>query len=187
VKRYLPLYRKMTKFYNSPKMKKMSDYLDKAKRGVIPLTLGEQDRAINAILKIVGATMDRKSDLKTAFVIGSADFGSDGIESSFAHLLVKKLKSLNYPVYYVDEYLTSQMCPKKGCQEKLAKTVFGSDGLRIKFCYNCQTMYHRDVMAGENMINVFLEMVNTGDLKARPKYLARPDKRGIICIYIRTY
>ena len=68
------------------------------------------------------------------------------------------------------------MCPKRDCQEVMAKTVFGSDGLRIKFCPNCHTMYHRDVMAGENMINVFLAIVENDDWKARPKYLARPNQ-----------
>ena len=78
------------------------------------------------------------------------------MESFFAKYFVMKLRSLNYPCIFVNEYYTSQMCPK--CKE--TKTILKEEcGFRIKFCEKCGICFHRHIMAAENMVNKGLSQI----------------------------
>ena len=82
-----------------------------------------------------------------------------------------KLRSLNYPCIFVDEYNTSQMCPK--CKETYTDFVKNCH-VRIKKCSQCEKYFHRDIMAAENIANKGLSQIYRNEsiasyLGERPK------------------
>ncbi|KAI3657436.1 hypothetical protein MP638_006717 [Amoeboaphelidium occidentale] len=106
------------------------------------------------------------------FAVGSSDVqGSDNIHTAFGTYLVKKLQSLGYVVVTVDEYFTSQKCPRCYSQSEAVC-------MRVKYCRTCHQYFHRDVMAGENMINIVRGLAVDG---IRPEYMCRkpPDNPEI--------
>jgi len=87
------------------------------------------------------------------------------IHSSFETHFIRKVRSLGYKVLPVNEFFTSQKCPRKNCG-----AFTESIGMRVKYCRKCRQYYHRDVMAGENMSNIIKsELQGNG----RPDYLKR--------------
>ena len=128
---------------------------------------GERNRMVNALLRMVGRSSNKRvhpNDVKNSpiFIFGDATYDSAGsVTESFAQFVIDKLKSLGYRVYRVSEYFTSQVCPC--CNNKVDNL-----SMRIKYCNHCKMHYHRDVMAGENMAMAGLSIAMTGD---RPAYL----------------
>ena len=74
---------------------------------------------------------------------------------------------------YVNEFYTSQSCPRCQCQ---TFTVGDRCKFRVKYCLDCNIYYHRDTMAGQNMIRIALSELNG---KGRPIDLKS--------IYINSY
>jgi hypothetical protein len=104
-------------------------------------------------------------DRKVVFALGDADFDSKKtIHVAFKNYFVEKVRSLGYKVLYVNEYYTSQKAPCCGNQTEFF-------GVRVKYCRNCHKFFHRDVMAGENMVNVARSILVGG---SRPAYLTKP-------------
>jgi hypothetical protein len=166
--RYLQCYLKLTVFHNSAKMKKMRWDLDKAQRG-------EYDRLCHALLVMVNAGIHSKSKGDVVFCLGNAQFESKGtVHRSFEKYFVKKIRSLGYPVLYLNEFMTSQKAPCCGSQAEFF-------GFRVKYCRHCHKFFHRDVMAGENLVNVARAFLLR---EGRPEYLTKkkpPDKvSGVI-------
>jgi hypothetical protein len=68
---------------------------------------------------------------------------------------------LSYIVVGVNEYYTSQKCPR--CQDFIGRITF-----RRLHCRRCMRRYHRDAMAAANMCNIVRGHL---DGHGRPKYL----------------
>ncbi|KAI3653511.1 hypothetical protein MP228_001458 [Amoeboaphelidium protococcarum] len=153
--RYIDIYQQLRSYYSSEIRQKRHWDFKKAQRA-------EFDRATNAILKMVDASVFQKSNGQVVFGIGNAQFDSkQTIHLSFQRHFVQKVKSLGYPVVFLNEYLTSQKAPCCGC-------VCESFGMRIKYCRNCHKFYHRDIMAAENLTQVLICLICD---EPRPKYL----------------
>ncbi|KAI3662223.1 hypothetical protein MP638_002209 [Amoeboaphelidium occidentale] len=166
--RWFNCYSKLYAFYNSLSMKKNRWDIKKALRG-------EFDRAVHAILRMVEMKINynlKREAFKNKRIvigIGASKFEmGDNTHTLFEKHLVMKLRSLGYTVVCVEEYLTSQMCPR--CFNRTEQLK-----MRVKYCRHCHVFYHRDVMAGENMARVLRDEV-TG--KGRPEHLRYkpPDK-----------
>ena len=143
VKRWLPKYRQLSDFYNSLTFKKRRLFLKRASQG-------EFDRALNGFLSACGTNISKKhSDSKFIFIFGDADFGH-GTWSSFTDYAVPKLKSLGHYVVFENEWGTSKLSPC--CHQVLEKVSGDAKGTRIKYCRGCHIYYHRDTMAGQNII-----------------------------------
>jgi hypothetical protein len=140
--RYIPIYLKLREFYSSMKMKRKLWDFKKAQRA-------EFDRGVDAILRMVDVeNRSRGDDRKVVFALGNADFQSKkSVHVSFENYFIAKVRSLGYKVVFVDEYYTSQKAPCCGNQTEFF-------GFRVKYCRNCHKFFHRDVMAGENTVNV---------------------------------
>ncbi|TPX38711.1 hypothetical protein SeLEV6574_g07680 [Synchytrium endobioticum] len=107
---------------------------------------GEMDRALEGLVRMVGETMGNKlPDKKKVIVaIGLGEFETmNSRHIGFTRYLIRKLKPLGYTIVGVDEYYTSQKCPCCG----------------------------GDVLAAENMVNILLSFLDTGQ---RPEYLLPP-------------
>ena len=158
-------YDKLSAFYNSTAVMKRRWDLEKALRG-------EYDRAVSGIMSMVGVDWSRPTlndQNRVLFVVGTGKFGStNSLHTSFSEYFIKKVTSLGYRVLGVDEYFTSQKCP---CCKQQTESI----GIRVKYCRGCHKFFHRDVMAGENMVNAAQLIVETGE---RPEYLCRPSKNS---------
>jgi hypothetical protein len=167
--RYCEMYLELGKFYNSQAMKRKKWDYKKAQRA-------EYDRATHAILKMVDAAIYKKMEEgnEVVFVLGNAEFETKRtIHTSFEKHFVRKVRSLNYPVLYVNERYTSQRCPC--CQD--VNTATEAMCMRVKYCRTCKKYFHRDNMAGENMVQIGREIILTSVKGARPSYLEKsPDK-----------
>ncbi|KAF9356649.1 hypothetical protein BGX26_004962 [Mortierella sp. AD094] len=104
--------------------------------------------------------------------IGLGQFGSSSrlssLHSSFLAFFVPLARSLGYIVVGVNEYYTSKKCPH-------CHTFVFQVSTRGLFCEDCGTPFHRDEMAGHNMVNVV-----QGHLlhQKRPLYLQPVDENG---------
>ena len=169
-KRFQIRYQKLSTFYNSKSVQKKSWDRNKAQRC-------EFDRAVGALLKMVNGKCNQRyiGTNPPMFVLGDATFSATGsLHTTFERYFIRKVSPLGYRIVTVNEYLTSQMCP-------VTETMTEFVNMRVKTNVN-GVYYHRDVMAGENMINAALSIMRTGK---RPKYLTKeeeekkgpPDKR----------
>ena len=143
----------LSSFYNSKIMKKKRWNMKKAMDG-------EFDKAVDSILKCAGGDSHTKvhGDPNQTYniIIGNAQFSSVGsLHTSFQSHLEAKLKALGYKVLAVEEDYTSQKCPR--CHKQVEQPR-----VRIKHCTSCNVVYHRDVMAAENMIHIARSMFQTG-------------------------
>jgi hypothetical protein len=154
--RWKSLMLPLLEFYNSDSMvKKRYDHGLALKR--------ERSRAFHQVLSMASKKPHVKSDGSLAFSIGNCVMGSGrgGVYSAFQKFLVEKLTQLGYFISYEDEYLTSQKFPIFGYHT----TASGQDLTRIKYCAELNIHIHRDLMAGEQMADIFV---------ARLKGLGRP-------------
>ena len=110
--RYNTLKATLNHFYNSTKLKRHKSLLKRASQG-------EFDRALNAILKIVDRSMnhtaqwyDERGIAPVYFGFGEAQFESKSIGSSFAKYMIRRLRGLGYNLQFLDEFYTSQSCPR---------------------------------------------------------------------------
>ena len=129
----------------------------------------ELDLGVAAILSLAGKKIDQKSDNTVLFCLGDCSIGKPGkigYYSTFSKYLLKKLKELKYDVLYVDEYYTSQKFPGVGHKTVLS----GENRIRIKYCKELNIHINRDLMAGENMVDIGVCKVKSLD---RPSYLKR--------------
>ena len=100
--------------------------------------------------------------------------------------MIRRLRGLGYNLQFLDEFYTSQSCPR--CKNNKKRTEYLSKhSCRIKYCRHRDIYFHRDIMAGENMVNLLDDsLMGT----ARPEYLTwnrdnvniddttRPDKKS---------
>lgn len=149
--RFNDIYPQLCAFYNSNWMKKARHEKKKAKRI-------EYDRGFGAILRMIDRKPNDRMDQfePIVFTFGNADWGNQGVSSSFEQYVIKKLRCLGYIVVFQNEDRTSQSCPNCKVQTELT----GKKGFRVKYCPQCHRYYHRDVMAAENMTRALLaEMI----------------------------
>ncbi|TPX37932.1 hypothetical protein SeMB42_g06789 [Synchytrium endobioticum] len=128
---------------------------------------GEWDMAINKMLEMVDCTIGRKvQDGRNVVVaFGTGEFESKkSRHTAFLKYFVNRVSSLGLRIVGVDEYFTSKKCPRCGLFVEMMT-------LRSLYCRGCHMYYHRDEMAGENIVNVVMEYVKSGD---RPEYLQPP-------------
>ncbi|TPX41600.1 hypothetical protein SeLEV6574_g06010 [Synchytrium endobioticum] len=107
---------------------------------------GEMDRALEGLVRKVGEIMGNKlpDNKKVTVAIGLGEFETKNSRHiGFTRYLIRKLKPLGYTIVGVDESYTSQKCPCCG----------------------------GDVLAAENMVNILLSFLDTGQ---RPEYLLPP-------------
>ena len=113
--------------------------------------------------------MNEKSDGSVVFALGdSFDKKRHKNETNFEAYFEKKLKSLEYGVHYVDEYMTSQKCPH--C---FRKTSYVEGTYRVKHCHACDVHFHRDAMAGQNIAIRLLAGIHG----QKVPYLERPAQK----------
>ena len=168
-------YEKLSNFYNSIQVARASWDVKKALKG-------EYSRASSQLLKMVGGGMHKKLSLEEVpkspiIILGDGDFSAvNSKHTTFAAFFVRLVRyfflpiihywvfrSLGYRVFQIDEYLTSQMCP---CCAKKVET----HSMRAKYCRPCKKIFHRDVMAAENMCVAAKAIAETGE---RPKFLMK--------------
>ena len=161
--RFASRYHQLSTFYNSRAMLKRRWDHEKARKG-------EFDRATHALLRMVGGSIRERCPPNKAVLIGlgAGDFDSakSSLHTVFEEYFVRKVRSLGYLVVWMDEYFTSQKCP---CCHGFTEFI----NMRLKFCRTCGKMYHRDLMAAENMVNILYGETHGN---GRPGYLKRPPK-----------
>ncbi|KAF9569519.1 hypothetical protein EC968_002563, partial [Mortierella alpina] len=134
----------------------------------------EYAAAADQLLKMVGGSIGekRKPDSNVLFGIGLGKFSSSSgltsLHSSFETYLIKLLRSLGYVVVGCNEFYTSKKCPD--CENFVCEVQ-----IRILYCENCRTYFHRDQLAGNNIANVLQSYVLRQE---RPKYLQPVDAKG---------
>ena len=155
VKLWLDKYRQLSTFYNSLTFKTKRLFLKRASQG-------EFDIALNGFLAACGTNIAKKhTNSKFIFIFGDADFGH-GTWSSFTDYAVPKLKSLGHYVVFENEWGTSKLSPC--CHKLLEKfSVDDAKGTRLKYCRGCHIFYHRDTMAGQNMIYTWQYALKNND------------------------
>jgi len=90
----------------------------------------------------------------------------------------KKCSVLNF--FGIDEYLTSQKCPK--CHEQLKKMKSKDEQGNTKFihgilqCTHCNITWNRDAVGGLNMAAILAHQIIHQSRGSRPSYLERPSK-----------
>jgi hypothetical protein len=147
----------LSAFYNSVTSKKQRWDLKKAERG-------EFDRAVDAMLHMVGGSINQNvtSSKSPVIGIGTGEFSTqNSLHGSFCDYFLRKVASLGYRVVGLNEYWTSQKCPH-------GHDFTESIDFRCKYCRKCHKWFHRDIMAGENLGNVLIGMCADG---SRPEYL----------------
>ena len=149
VARWTPLYLKLSGFYNSLSFKRKRLFLKRASQG-------EFDRALNGFLSACGTNITTKhKESKLIFIFGDADFGP-GTWTSFTDYAIPKLKSLGHYVVFENEWGTSKLSP---CCHKVLEWIPGdAKATRIKYCRGCHIFYHRDTMAGENLLYIWKQI-----------------------------
>jgi transposase len=97
--------------------------------------------------------------------IGTGDFDATGLlHISFLKYFVRKAKPLGMTILGVDEYFTSQKCVR--CHE-----FTESLSMRAKKCSKCNVVFHRDILAADNMCAALSAILEKGE---RPEYLCKP-------------
>ena len=143
-------YDLLSRFYNSSKVKRRNWFRERSFEGIF-------DVAIERLIKLAG---DDINDVK--FVLGDGNFSTaNSLHSSFESKLIKKLIGLGYKVGIVDEAFTSCKCCRCHCFVEFIT-------MRIKYCPQCDTYFHRDILGAENIIHAGKSVWLTGE---KPDYL----------------
>ena len=150
IKRYADLFKRQMEFYNQHRIQRHCYNQKRAVRG-------EWNVFIDEFLKTIGLENHRKITKKEAdkilIGIGSAEFATSNGTFTRYFVDVLKGKGLGDSLYAVNEYYTSQKCPRCGYQTEELKDT-GKKIKRIKECKKCEKHYHRDEMAGHNICNI---------------------------------
>ncbi|CAO3682317.1 unnamed protein product [Umbelopsis vinacea] len=130
----------------------------------------EFDVATDSLLRMVGSHIGRKrkDEEDVLFAIGLGKFNTrtklSSMHGTLAAHMVSKLESLGYTVVDVDEFYTSKKC--RCCQD-----FVGYVNIRRLYCPRCRKLFHRDIMAAENIAVAAKAWLV--DFK-RPEYLESP-------------
>ncbi|KAI3660553.1 hypothetical protein MP638_001010, partial [Amoeboaphelidium occidentale] len=158
--RIMERYTVLANFYNSHAIRKRTFEYHCAKQR-------EMDRVFNALTSMVGLKPHQKVKKKQRIYvgIGTGDFGATGsLHTSFLEYFVRKARPLGITILGVDEYFTSQKCVR--CHE-----LTESLSMRAKKCSKCNVVFHRDILAAENMCAALSAILEKGE---RPEYLCKP-------------
>lgn len=121
IKRWWESYDILSKKFNDDKFKRKRSQLRRARQG-------EFDKLTNSLLSMVGGNISAKLK-ENEFVyigIGEANFYAGEAQSAFEKYFVRKVRSLGYLVSSINEYFTSQKCPRCHCFTEFA------NGIRVK-------------------------------------------------------
>jgi transposase len=89
--------------------------------------------------------------------IGTGDFDATGLlHISFLEYFVRKAKPLGITILGVDEYFTSQKFVR--CHEFVE-----SLSMRAKKCSKCNVVFHRDILAADNMFAALPAILEKGE------------------------
>ncbi|GJJ75571.1 putative transposase [Entomortierella parvispora] len=160
---------KLDAFYGSQKYKKRHWDLKKAM---------EAEFAIMAdrIMKSFGGSIGRRRrpDEKVLVAIGQGgsryNKGLESMDSTFTAYLIRVLRSLGYVVVLVNEYYTSQKCPRRHCHRFLFRI-----NMRRLACNHCGSRVHRDVVGAHNIANAARHQMT---YFTRIDYLQPTDREG---------
>ncbi|GJJ76480.1 putative transposase [Entomortierella parvispora] len=160
---------KLDAFYGSQKYKKRHWDLKKAM---------EAEFAIMAdrIMKSFGGSIGRRQrpDEKVLVAIGQGgsryNKGLESMDSTFTAYLIRVLRSLGYVVVLVNEYYTSQKCPRRHCHRFLFRI-----NMRRLACNRCGSRVHRDVVGAHNIANAARHQMT---YFTRIDYLQPTDREG---------
>jgi hypothetical protein len=162
-RRIMERYDKLSKFYNSKKIKRRNWFRERSFESII-------DVAINRLIELAGPD---KNDV--IFTLGDGKFASNNsLHTSFETKLVKKLVALGYRIQSVDEAYTSSKCCRCHCFVQFIS-------MRIKYCTKCDTYFHRDILGAENIIHAGRGIFLTGK---KPDYLPNGIRRKMMMILI---
>ncbi|KAF9378618.1 hypothetical protein CPC16_011207, partial [Podila verticillata] len=139
---------------------------------------GEYHVAIRSVLAMVEDVPKEK----VLFVIGLGKFGTKSkltsLHGTFGSLFVKTLRSLDYAVVGINEYYTSQKCPRnkpRNEQDPCDHGFVARVNTRQSYCRKCQVYFHQDLLASQNMIVAAKDHLTVDasgtSLKGRPLYL----------------
>ncbi|KAI3659068.1 hypothetical protein MP638_002087 [Amoeboaphelidium occidentale] len=158
--RIMERYSTISLFYNSHAVRKRSfEYQCAMQR--------EMDSVFYALISMVGLKPNQKvKGNKRIYVgVGTGDFDSTGsFHTSFLKYFVRKAKPMGLTILGVDEYFTSQKCVR--CHD-----FTESLSMRAKQCPKCKVVFHRDILAADNMCAALSAMLEKGE---RPEYLCKP-------------
>ncbi|KAI3655354.1 hypothetical protein MP638_005079, partial [Amoeboaphelidium occidentale] len=158
--RMMERYSVLANFYNSHAIRKRTFEYHCAKQR-------EMDRVFNALISMVGLKPHQKVKKKQRIYvgIGTGDFDATGsLHTSFLEYFVRKARPLGITILGVDEYFTSQKCVR--CHE-----FTESLSMRAKKCSKCNVVFHRDILAADNMCAALSAILEKGE---RPEYLCKP-------------
>lgn len=90
--------------------------------------------------------------------------------------IIRQSTARGYHVVRIDEYKTSQICPKCLAKDGKKETTnyLNNRTYRVKRCNQCKTYFHRDGMAAQNQAYIMLSML---EHKQRPEPFVRPSRR----------
>ncbi|KAI3656805.1 hypothetical protein MP638_004182 [Amoeboaphelidium occidentale] len=125
------------------------------------------DRVLNALISMVGLKPHQKVKKKQRIYVGvgTGDFDPNGsFHTSFLKYFIRKVKPMGLTILGVDEYFTSQKCVR--CHD-----FTESMSMRAKQCVKCKVVFHRDILAADNMCAALSAMLEKDE---RPEYLCKP-------------
>ncbi|KAG0020284.1 Elongation of fatty acids protein 2 [Podila clonocystis] len=127
----------------------------------------EYAKVANELLKAVGGSIGAKKadNNHVVIAIGLSKFqtkaGLASLDGTFSKYFIQLARSLGYIVIGINEFYTSQKCPK--CENFIGRIT-----LRRLHCRHCRRRYHRDAMAAANMCNIVRSYLSGN---GRPRYL----------------
>ncbi|GJJ73982.1 hypothetical protein EMPS_06340 [Entomortierella parvispora] len=102
--------------------------------------LSEMDLAVAGVLRMVDGALEGTpiADRKVFFALGGkfrTGLNLTSLRTTFLRRLAQKSTALGYHTAFVDEYLTSIMCPR--CVARGVKTRLAKPSMRVCACTEC--------------------------------------------------
>jgi hypothetical protein len=128
------------------------------------------DQCVEELLNMVGCSSGRPWDFSNGIGpiigigMGQFRFHQFSKHALFAKYLTQKARAIGVVVVGVDEFYTSQKCPR--CLSRLYEV-----DRRVKYCEECRMFFNRDNAAAQNMCTLTIMRANK---QTRPPQLKMP-------------
>ena len=154
---------RLSAFYNRRIVKYRKWQLELASKSVL-------DKSVNELLQMVGCKSGKKWNFNDGIGpivgvgLGQFRFHQQSLHAKFAKYFTQKARSIGVVVVGVNEYYTSQKCPR--CLSKLYEV-----DRRVKYCEECRMFLNRDNSAAQNICTLVIMRANK---RQRPAQLMQP-------------
>ena len=154
---------RLSAFYNRRIMKYRKWQLKLASKKVL-------DSSVDELLQMVGCSSGKRWDFNNGIGpvigigLGQFRFHQDSVHAKFAKYLTQKARAIGIVVVGVNEYYTSQKCPR--CLSRLYEV-----DRRVKYCEECRMFFNRDNAAAQNISTLVIMRANK---QPRPPQLMEP-------------